>query len=69
MYICICNGITEQDIIDASKTASTSLEIMKTLGVASDCGRCLQTAIDKFIEVKGDTPIAAKNPPRRLKQN
>tara|TARA_Y100000780_G_scaffold231707_1_gene258251 strand:+ start:8134 stop:8343 length:210 start_codon:yes stop_codon:yes gene_type:complete len=69
MYICICNGITEQDIIEASKTSSNSLEIMKVLGVASDCGRCLQVAIDKCLEVTSSIPEAAKTPPRRVKQS
>tara|TARA_Y100001936_G_scaffold252148_1_gene310705 strand:- start:1906 stop:2115 length:210 start_codon:yes stop_codon:yes gene_type:complete len=69
MYICICNGITEQDIIEASKTTNSSLEIMKVLGIASDCGRCLQVAIDKCLEVKSSIPEAAKNPPRRVNQS
>lgn len=67
MYICICKGITEQDIADASKVASSSLEIMKVLGVGSDCGRCLQTAIDKFAEVKSENPTAAKSETPRVK--
>ncbi|MCO4755922.1 MAG: (2Fe-2S)-binding protein [Bacteriovoracaceae bacterium] len=69
MYICICNGITDQDIIEASKTATSSLEIMKVLGVASDCGRCLQTAIDKCLEVTSVTPEAAKHTSRRVNQS
>lgn len=69
MYICICKGITEQDILEASKTTSSSIEIMKMLGVAGDCGRCLQVAIDKFNEINCNNPEAAKNPPRRLKSN
>lgn len=69
MYICICKGITEQDIKEATKTATTSLEVMKVLGVASDCGRCLQTAIDKYLEVTSQAPVAAKDASRRLKQS
>lgn len=69
MYICICKGITEQDIKDATKTASSSLEVMKVLGVASDCGRCLQTAIDKYLEATSQPPVAAKDSGRRATQN
>lgn len=61
MYVCICNGITEQDILEASKTSHNSKEIMKKLGIASDCGRCLQTAIDKFQELNSKLPEVAKN--------
>jgi bacterioferritin-associated ferredoxin len=42
---------------------------MKLLGVASDCGRCLQTAIDKYLEATNQPPVAAKNTGRQLKQN
>ncbi len=69
MYICICKGVTEQDIKEAAKTATTSLEVMKVLGVASDCGRCLQTAIDKYLEATSQVPVAAKESGRRPTQS
>lgn len=69
MYICICKGITDQDILEASKTTKCSTEIMKKLGLASDCGRCLEVAIDKFNEINSNSPEAAKAPPRRTNHN
>jgi bacterioferritin-associated ferredoxin len=50
MYVCICKGITEQQIIDEinKAPAHSSKDIVKRLGLGSDCGTCLIDAIDKL---------------------
>ncbi|MFN9174568.1 MAG: (2Fe-2S)-binding protein [Synechocystis sp.] len=41
MYICICRGITDQDIKDAADQGITSIqELSQSMGVGEDCGAC-----------------------------
>lgn len=51
MYICICKGITEQQIIDeiSKAPAHSSKDVLKRLGLGSDCGTCLIDAIDNLL--------------------
>ena len=47
MYVCICNAITDKQIRRAAESGVTSLwELQKELGVASNCGKCRETAVD-----------------------
>jgi bacterioferritin-associated ferredoxin len=47
MYVCICNAITDKQIRQAAESGVTSLwELQKDLGVASNCGKCRETAVD-----------------------
>jgi bacterioferritin-associated ferredoxin len=47
MYVCICNAITDKQIRQAAESGVTSLwELQKQLGVASNCGKCGETAVD-----------------------
>jgi bacterioferritin-associated ferredoxin len=48
MYVCICKGISEKDIENAMITHQNSKDILKTLGVGSDCGTCLIDAIENL---------------------
>ena len=48
MYICICKGITEKDIENAMITHQNSKDVLKALGVGSDCGTCLLDAIESL---------------------
>ena len=45
MYICICKGITEKQVEEASLTSDSITEVCKKLGVGSECGVCLSDAI------------------------
>jgi bacterioferritin-associated ferredoxin len=45
MYVCLCNGITENQIRDAVSDGVRSLrELRADLGVASCCGKCADCA-------------------------
>lgn len=45
MFICICNGITDQDIITAVEEGAETFEALQaTLGVATCCGKCADIA-------------------------
>lgn len=57
MYICICKGITEKQVQDAvSRRASNNpKEILKSLGVGSDCGTCIEDAVKSCLEKRGQS--------------
>lgn len=41
MYVCLCKGITDTQIRAAVQDGASSLrEVNRTLGVASQCGKC-----------------------------
>lgn len=45
MYVCICNSVTDRDILTAVDNGATSLEdLSDTLKVATCCGRCADCA-------------------------
>jgi bacterioferritin-associated ferredoxin len=45
MYVCLCNGITENQIRDAVSHGVRSVRELKLcLGVASCCGKCADCA-------------------------
>ena len=48
MYICVCKGITEKQLEEASLAVSSVTEVCKMLGIGSECGTCLSEAIDNF---------------------
>ena len=48
MYICICKGITEEQLKNAASMGGSDQEILKRLGVGSDCGVCLITALNSI---------------------
>ncbi len=68
MYVCICKGITEKDIENAMITHQNSKDVLKTLGVGSDCGTCLLDAIEnlkskqksKSIDTSIQSPLNSK---------
>jgi len=45
MYVCICKGITDTQIRAAVEDGASSVrDVRKSLGVASQCGRCGELA-------------------------
>lgn len=49
MYVCICKGITEEDLKKVHSTSQgNKSEMLKNLGVGDSCGICLIDAIDKL---------------------
>lgn len=46
MYICICNAITDRQIKTAVANGATTLgDLQFELGVATDCGTCMESAM------------------------
>lgn len=54
MYICICNAITDKQILKAQQSGCGSIDdIIQELGVGDCCGNCLDKAEDLLIENAG----------------
>lgn len=51
MYVCICNGVTDKQIIRQAQSGATSLrDLQDSLGVATNCGKCAKLAKDILAE-------------------
>jgi bacterioferritin-associated ferredoxin len=63
MYICICKGITEKQIQDAvtSRSSNNPKEILKSLGVGTDCGTCVEDAVKTLIDRSAQAPFEMKD--------
>jgi bacterioferritin-associated ferredoxin len=63
MYVCICKGITEKQIQEAvtSRKSNNPKEILKALGVGSDCGTCVEDAVKTLLEAKASIPFEMKD--------
>ena len=63
MYVCICKGITEKQIQEAvtSRSSNNPKEILKALGVGSDCGTCVEDAVNTLIEQSSRAPMEMKD--------
>ena len=63
MYVCICKGITEKQIQEAvtSRKSNNPKEILKSLGVGSDCGTCVEDAVKTLIEQNSRSPFEMKD--------
>lgn len=49
MYICLCKGITDNQIRDAVDNGATRFgQVRRELGLASQCGKCGITAREIF---------------------
>ena len=48
MYICICKGITEEQLEKAIRPDAKPTDVLKDLGVGDSCGICLIDAIEKM---------------------
>ena len=63
MYICVCRGISEEQLKEKLAKGHSTKEVLLSLGVGDDCGVCLISAIDKL---KGITN--QKNIPTEIKK-
>ena len=54
MYICLCNAITDRQIVAAAEEGARSPEDLATrLGVGTGCGRCRSCAKALLVETVG----------------
>ncbi|APR69205.1 MULTISPECIES: bacterioferritin-associated ferredoxin [Acinetobacter] len=64
MYVCLCRGITDQDIKDAVANGTESYrEIREQLGLGTCCGRCAPEAkaiiSEELAEIAARISVAA----------
>ena len=53
MYVCICNGVTEQQVRDAADMGCDSVaELTMRTGVGANCGSCLGLAAEILDELR-----------------
>jgi bacterioferritin-associated ferredoxin len=51
MYVCICNAITESDVLEAVEAGAEDLwDLQSATGLASGCGSCKEVAADMLRE-------------------
>ena len=54
MYVCVCNAVTDSQIIAAVDAGHGSLKALRQhLGVAAECGRCARCAADLLKTCRG----------------
>jgi bacterioferritin-associated ferredoxin len=64
MYVCLCRGITDQDIKDAMQNGAQSFsEVRELLDLATCCGRCAPEAraiiSDEMAKIAAKISVAA----------
>ncbi len=53
MYVCLCTGVTSDQIQEAiNNGASNAAEITALTGAGSNCGSCLTTVIAMMLEAR-----------------
>ena len=52
MYVCICKGITQKQVEEAIavRKGQSAKNIMRALGIGSDCGTCVEDAIQQMLQ-------------------
>jgi bacterioferritin-associated ferredoxin len=71
MYVCVCNAVTDREIVERVRRGARSLESIRIeLGVASGCGQCVECAsalIDRTLSAIDDPSTGADTgaPPTR----
>lgn len=62
MYVCLCTGVTSDQIQEAIRNgARTAAEITATTGAGSNCGSCLNTVIALMLkEVSVETGLVSE---------
>ena len=54
VYICVCKGITEDQLRKQVKQGKSPREILGSLGVGDDCGVCVLAALSKLQTFSGE---------------
>ena len=65
MYVCICNGVTEQQVRDAADAGCRSVsELTMRTGAGANCGSCVGLAAELLQEMQArrtlDLPVLAQ---------
>lgn len=44
MYVCVCRGITDKKLKQAAEQGGDFRQVIKRLGLGSECGQCVRQA-------------------------
>ena len=59
MYVCICNGVTEQQVRDAAEAGCASVaELTMRTGAGANCGSCIGLAADLLEDLRSRRELA-----------
>lgn len=51
MYICVCNAVTEEELLEIIKEHKfTNMDSLQEFGIADNCNRCYLDTQEKLIE-------------------
>ena len=58
MYVCICKGITQKQLEEAvgARKGQSARDVMKALGLGSDCGTCVEDAVEQMLQTSNKKP-------------
>ncbi|WP_419811825.1 (2Fe-2S)-binding protein [Bacterioplanoides sp.] len=57
MYVCLCKGITQQQLQQAVENGDSYAQIRQKTGIATDCGCCGQSAKQMVREHINKMPV------------
>lgn len=60
MYVCICKAITDKQLEDAQKSSMSLREVCNNLGLGSECGACIQEAVEIVNKSKNNNKQSQK---------
>jgi|GEM_PF-2209656 len=61
MYICICNAITDKEVEAAVQDGARTLgDLQASLGVATCCGSCAETAMEYLPQPALTAPLTVR---------
>ena len=59
MYVCICNGVTEQQVRDAADMGCASVaELTMRTGAGANCGSCIGLAAEILEDLRNRRELA-----------
>jgi bacterioferritin-associated ferredoxin len=64
VYVCICKGITQKQVEEAVATrkGQSSKDVMRALGIGSDCGTCVEDAVEQMLQASNKKPRRSHSP-------
>ncbi|MCE2572158.1 (2Fe-2S)-binding protein [Motilimonas eburnea] len=66
MYICICKGITDKTIRQAVADGKTFKMLKRELGLATQCGTCIEAAVTEYQQALLAEQVAASVRPHEV---
>jgi bacterioferritin-associated ferredoxin len=69
MYVCVCNAVTDREIVERVRAGADTLEAIRfELGVATCCGQCADCArevVETAMRERDASPAPFASPDRR----